>query len=265
MRTLLQIWIVGLALFAGLAGCQGERGAGNLSAPEPNLKEQDNRNASGILSEDTSGSAIDRPQYSQDTVVIVAIGDSITYGYGAWDGGYPKRLESYLLAAGHNVVVLNKGEPGDQSAITDARFLASIVGADIVLLLVGVNDVINPGECVEPFNCQVVGHTLSMMDKALVSKIIPVVSTITPAQIGDEYDWANPQIQLVNAEIVSNAAQRGVVTVDNYQAVMNNGGVGLYYDRLHFNAWGYDVIAQQWYAAIEQNQLIQQALRQKKN
>lgn len=264
MRTLLQLSIVGLALLIGLAGCQSGGGTGNPSAPELSLKEQSDRNASGTTAEDTEGSSIDLPQYPQDTVVIVAIGNSITYGQGTWDGGYPKRLESLLRAAGHNVVVLNKGNPGEQSAATDARFLSSIVGADIVLLMIGINDIINPGVCVIPFNCQLVGHTQSMMDKALVSKVIPVVSAITPAEQGSDYDWANPQIQIVNAEVASSAAQRSVVTVDNYHAILNNGGNALYYDRLHFNSRGYDVIAEQWFAAIEENQLIQEALKQKK-
>ena len=263
MPKLLQIWIVGFALLAGLSACQRGDSTGYSTAPELALKERESRDASGILSEDTENSEIDFPQYPQDTVVIAAIGDSITYGQGAWDGGYPKRLENRLLAAGHNVVVLNKGDPGEQSAATDARFLPAIANADIVLLMIGMNDVINPGECVSPFNCHVVGHYQSMMDKALVSKIIPVVSTITPARIGDEYDWANPQIQLVNAEILSSASQREVVAVNNFQAVMQNGGSTLYYDRIHFNSRGYDLIAEQWFNAIEQNQLIQLALSRK--
>jgi lysophospholipase L1-like esterase len=263
IRTLLRTWIVGLMLLLGLYGCQGG-GTGNPSAPDLTFKGQAGRNSSGTTSEDTEGSAIDRPQYPQDTVVIVAIGDSITYGQGAWEGGYPTRLESRLLADGHNVVVLNKGIRGEQSAETDARFLKEIAVADIVLLMIGINDVVNPGVCESPFSCHVSNHIRSMMDKALISKVIPVVSTITPARVGDDYDWANPQIRLVNTDILSNAFEQNVVTVDNYLAVTINGGSALYDDRIHFNSWGYDVIAEQWYTAIEQNKLIQQALEQKK-
>ena len=263
MHRVLQRWIVGIALLAGVTACQNGGGTGNPSAPELSLKGEENRSSSGITSEDTEGSAIDASHYPQETVVIVAIGDSITYGQGAWDGGYPKRLETRLLADGHNVVVLNKGIPGEQSATTDARFLSAIVGADIVLVMVGMNDIVNPGDCADPFNCRVVGHYQSMMDKALLSKIIPIAGSISPARLGDDYDWANPQIQLVNAEIASSAAHRGVVFADNFQPILSNGGNALYYDRIHFNAQGYDVIAEQWYAAIEQNNLIQQALKNK--
>jgi lysophospholipase L1-like esterase len=264
LRVLLQVWTVGIIAFFGLLGCQHGGGSGNPTAPELNLKEQGDRNTFSTLSEDTEGSAVDSTQYSQDAVVIVAIGDSITYGQGTWDGGYVSRLRSRLLAAGHNVVVLNKGIRGEQSAATDARFLKEIVEADIVLLMIGINDVINPGECATPFSCNVVGHITSMMDKALVSKVIPVISTITPARAGDEYDWANPQIQLINSEILPNSTGRGVVTVDNYQAIMSSGSAALYYDRLHFNAQGYNVLADQWFNAIEENGLIAEALAQKK-
>lgn len=264
MRKFLELWSICFILLFVLAGCRRGDRAGNPSAPVLSYQGQDFRNTSGATTDDTMGSEIDLPQHPHDAVVIVAIGDSITYGQGAWDGGYPKRLESRLLAAGHNVIVLNKGIQGDQSNPMDARFLSSIVGADIVLLMVGINDVINPGDCAEPFNCHTIEHYQSMLDKALVSRVIPVASTITPARIGDDYDWANPYIQLANAQIMASANQRGVAVVDNYQPILSGGGDALYDDRIHFNAYGYEVIAEQWYNVIEQNQLIQQAVEQKK-
>ncbi|PID57430.1 hypothetical protein CSB45_07885 [candidate division KSB3 bacterium] len=258
-------WSIGLVVLFSLFGCQQKMG-GNGSPVSPELhlhKQRDEQSSASALSEDTEGSVIDSPQYPEDTVVIAAIGDSITYGQGTWDGGYVSRLEARLTAAGHSVLLLRRGVPGEQSAETDARFLREIAGADIVLLMIGLNDVVNPGICESPFSCHVVDHIVSMIDKALISKVIPVVSTITPARVGGEYDWANAQIEFINSKLSLEGARQGVLMVDNYQTVMANGSSALYYDRIHFNAQGYDVLAEQWFNAIEENQLIAQALQQK--
>ena len=51
-------------------------------------------------------------------------------------------------------------------------------------------------------------------------------------------------------DIIASASQRQVLFVDNYQAIMANGGSALYVDRLHFTQQGNQVLANQWYEAI---------------
>ena len=59
-------------------------------------------------SEDTAGSEIALGQYPEDYTVIVAIGDSITYGVRSPIGGYPAILQSKLTQAGYNNAVVIK-------------------------------------------------------------------------------------------------------------------------------------------------------------
>jgi lysophospholipase L1-like esterase len=200
-------------------------------------------------------------QDSNGTTVIAAIGDSITWGAMAFgerapSGGYPAILEAKLRAAGYDVVVLNKGIPGEKSFETDTRFLKVIEGADIVLILIGTNDILRPEGCPEPRHCRTVEHIAAMVEKALTANIVPLVSTVTPAQTGCNRNWANPHIQALNTQIYEMARARNVTIVDNHQAILDHGGGTLFADCVHFQDRGYEVIAQQWYNALVQNNLI---------
>ena len=244
-----------VVLFLGIAliftSCQNSK---NPTAPKV-LDESQMQTAPTQPADDTSDSQIVSPQYPSGTTVIVAIGDSITYGTGA-SQGYPAKLEAKLRAAGYSAVVLNEGVPGEQSPETDDRFLRTIAGAQIVLLMIGINDIINPVGCSE-YACDTIGHIDSMLTKALISEIIPLVSTVTPIRAGSYFESDNWNIQALNSEIYTRAAAHKVVVVDNYTAILSQGGSILYSDSVHFNDQGYDVIAQQWYDAIVGNNLIQ--------
>jgi acyl-CoA thioesterase-1 len=76
------------------------------------------------------------------TATIVALGDSLTAGYGlpAADA-FPVRLEAALKARGHDVTVINAGVSGDTSTGGLAR-LDWAVGpeADAVIVELGAND-----------------------------------------------------------------------------------------------------------------------------
>ena len=76
------------------------------------------------------------------------------------------------------------------------------------------------------------------------------MSTIPPANPASEYTHFNPFIEELNVEIMGIAAQKQVLSVDNYQAIMANGGSALYVDRLHFTQQGNQVLANQWYEVI---------------
>lgn len=203
-------------------------------------------------------------QHRENTVVIAAIGNSITWGAMAFgerapSGGYPAMLETKLRAAGYDVTVLNKGIPGEKAYETNNRFLDAIDGADIVLLMIGTNDIIRPEGCPEPHNCCTAEHIAAMLDNALRANVIPFVSTVTPAQSRCARSWANPPIQTLNTLIFTIAHERNVRVVDNHQAILKQGSGALFSDCLHFKDEGYGIIAQQWYNALVENDVIKKA------
>jgi acyl-CoA thioesterase-1 len=77
-----------------------------------------------------------------DTVQIVAIGDSNTYGYGVVrDRTYPAQLEAVLRAKGYDVTIVNGGQNGDMTAETMARLDDAIPeGTDAAIVFLGRND-----------------------------------------------------------------------------------------------------------------------------
>lgn len=79
---------------------------------------------------------------SADTVNIVALGDSNTYGYGIdRDKTYPAQLEALLRQRGHDVAIANAGVNGDMTAETLARLEKAIPdGTDAVIVFLGRND-----------------------------------------------------------------------------------------------------------------------------
>lgn len=75
-------------------------------------------------------------------VAIVALGDSLTAGYGLLPGeSFPEQLQAALQAKGHDVTVANAGVSGDTAADGLARLEWSVpADADIVIVELGAND-----------------------------------------------------------------------------------------------------------------------------
>jgi lysophospholipase L1-like esterase len=193
-------------------------------------------------------------------IVIAAIGDSLTWGALAFgpkadSGGYPILLETMLRNEGYDIVVFNKGIPGEKAYQTRERFPQAISDADIALLMIGVNDIIRPEGCPEPNNCQTADHIAAMMRMASKSEIPVLVSTLTPAQTHCARSWANEPIQAVNDQIRTFAQQQNTPLVDMHQAIIKHGGA-LFSDCLHFTDEGYQVIADHWYRAIIEHRLL---------
>ncbi len=77
-----------------------------------------------------------------ETVQIVAIGDSNTYGYGVKrPGAYPAQLEGLLRAKGYDVTIANAGQNGDMTAEGMARLGDAVPeGTDAAIVFLGRND-----------------------------------------------------------------------------------------------------------------------------
>ena len=73
---------------------------------------------------------------------IIALGDSLTAGYGlAQQDSFPAQLERYLAAAGHSARVVNAGVSGDTTAGGRARLAWTLAEpADLVIVELGAND-----------------------------------------------------------------------------------------------------------------------------
>jgi acyl-CoA thioesterase-1 len=75
-------------------------------------------------------------------VEIVALGDSLTAGYGLGPGdSFPEQLQAALTERGHDVTVANAGVSGDTASDGLARLEWSVPeAADIVIVELGAND-----------------------------------------------------------------------------------------------------------------------------
>lgn len=79
-----------------------------------------------------------------DEVVIAALGDSLTQGYGLpSDQGFVPQLEAWLLARGHTVRLINAGVSGDTTAGGLARIGWTLTDdVDGLIVTLGGNDLL---------------------------------------------------------------------------------------------------------------------------
>lgn len=77
-------------------------------------------------------------------LALVALGDSLTAGYGVGPTeSFPAQLERLLKAAGHNVTIANAGVSGDTTAGGLARLDWAVPdGTEAVILELGANDML---------------------------------------------------------------------------------------------------------------------------
>jgi acyl-CoA thioesterase-1 len=83
-----------------------------------------------------------RPALASEPITIVALGDSLTAGYGLVEAeSFPAKLEAALRKRGHNVAVINAGVSGDTVEEGLARFDWSVPEtAEAVIVELGANN-----------------------------------------------------------------------------------------------------------------------------
>lgn len=121
-----------------------------------------------------------------DTIRILALGDSLTAGYGLDDLAlaFPARLQAELRAAGHNVEVLDAGISGDTTAGGRSRLDWSLVEKpDAVIVELGGNDGLR---AVDP---DVTYDNLKAILARLEAEGLPVLlaGMMAPPNLGREY------------------------------------------------------------------------------
>jgi len=129
-----------------------------------------------------AGVAAERP------ITIVALGDSLTAGYGLRAGdAFPVKVQQALVAKGENVRVINAGVSGDTASGGLARLDWSVAeGTDAVIVELGANDVLRG---VDP---KVTRRAIETMLRRLQERHLPVLlaGMLAPPSLGAEYAGA---------------------------------------------------------------------------
>jgi acyl-CoA thioesterase-1 len=125
------------------------------------------------------------PAMAAGPATIVALGDSLTAGYGLAAGdGFTDRLEARLKADGHDVSVVNAGVSGDTSKGGLARLDWSVPdGTSLVIVELGANDALRG---IAPAETRA---NLDAILTRLEERNIPVLlaGMIAPPNMGEDY------------------------------------------------------------------------------
>ncbi len=186
-----------------------------------------------------------------DPSLVVAIGDSITFG--KHDMGIEScehELRTVVgfcprLAALTGKIVINEGECGEQSSGGLAKISSVLLRwrPSVILIDYSPNDIVaGPSETIL--------NLRAMISVARANKTIPILGTLVPA-VGDHAGW-EPFIVALNARILALCDEEGIECADHYKAFVNDPGyidspyTLLDADGLHPNAAGYALMASTW-------------------
>lgn len=120
-----------------------------------------------------------------EPIRIVALGDSLTAGYGLdADDAFPVQLEAALKARGHDVVIVNGGVSGDTASDGLARLDWSVGDdADAVIVELGANDALRGNDPA------IARDALDKLLDGLTGRGLPVLvaGMRAPPNLGREY------------------------------------------------------------------------------
>jgi len=194
------------------------------------------------------------PSVDLDDKVVVAFGNSITAGVGDSNypssaAGYPFRLEGLLKSSFPDVIVLNRGVPGEETNQGEARLPAVLRrdDPDYVLILEGVNDILDSGASDAG---RIVKDLEAMVVEVKEYGAIPLIASLLPTK--GKWDWRNEVIVVLNPMIETMALRQQITFVDQHAAFMSEPDYKalLSSDGLHPNDEGYAVMSQAWYEGM---------------
>ncbi len=150
-----------------------------------------------------------------EPVAVVALGDSLTQGYGLpEDEGFVPQMQAWLDAAGHEAVIINAGVSGDTTAGGLARLDWSLTpDVDALIVNLGGNDMLRG---IDP---AVARANLDAILSAAKDRALPVllVGLPAPGNYGPDYK------QAFDAIFPDLAAQYGTGLEVNFFAPLLNG------------------------------------------
>lgn len=167
-------------------------------------------------------------------VKIVAIGDSITYGFPYMPTSSWVRLAAEELG----ITIINKGVNGDTTAGMMKRFSSDVLSQkpSHVVIMGGTNDAFDGREIEE-----VRTNIRLMIEMACNASVIPILGLPILCNFTAE------EMLLVQYRMAMGkyAVSDGIEMIDFYQAMTDKTGlkVGLYVDGIHPNEAGYEVMA----------------------
>lgn len=174
---------------------------------------------------------------------ILALGDSLTAGYGLGPGqGFVPRLEAALKERGHDVKVIDAGVSGDTASAGLARLEWSLgAGADAAIVELGANDALRglPPEAMK--------KSLDDIIVKLKQKDIPVLlaGMMAPPNLGPTYGKA------FNAVFPALAKEHGILLYPFFlDGVAAQPSLNLS-DGMHPNPSGIDIIVQRILPSVE--------------
>ena len=167
---------------------------------------------------------------------IVAIGDSITYGF-----PYTSALSWLTIAAERlHIAYVNSGVNGDTTDGMVARFQRDVLSHQPthVVIMGGTNDAYLGSEV-----DHVANNIRYMSELALENSITPIIGVPIPCN-----DLAEGQLLgEYRNEMRNYAASRGIALIDFFAAIVDESGAaikeGLHCDDVHLNEAGYKVMA----------------------
>lgn len=175
--------------------------------------------------------------------VLLALGDSLTAGYGVPAGqSYPSKLETALKAKGHAVRVINAGVSGDTTAGGRAR-LDWVLGdnPDAAIVALGGNDALRglpPSQMFE--NLDAILKTLK--DKGVA---VLLAGMQAPPNLGPEYTQAFEDVYRRLAETYDVVFYPFLLQGIAAEPALNQG------DGIHPTGAGYDVLVANILPSVE--------------
>jgi len=214
--------------------------------------------SSSSTSASTSQNAASFDFGGNDPKKVVAIGDSITFGFLdlqkrgfhlTTSNNYPNILQGKLKRLDPAWQVINEGVGGEFTDTGAAR-IGSVLRSDrpgFILIMEGTNDAHHCGDSVA-----LVNNLRRMVQSAKANKTIPILGTIPPSFRNNP--CADDIIDEANGGIQAIGGAEGIVIADIFNGMNQRDLFGIAPDRdpLHPNERGYAVMAEIWYKAILQ-------------
>lgn len=170
-------------------------------------------------------------------IKIVAIGDSITFGFPY----SPKESWVEEVRLKTKIEIINKGINGDLTSDMLKRFKKDVISENPshVIILGGANDV------TAAVNKETVLENIKIMcDLSMESNIIPIIGL--PIPINDQ--WGEYRLSGYRGLMRGYAGEKGYLMIDFYSALLEkeSGGIqsGLHEDGIHPSIEGYQTMAE---------------------